>query len=180
LWIVIEKDPRKVRRAVFVKRLYVLFNSICDTITEITVEQVEQVVNPFRQDKDGGIHAGVVEGPGGYYFGIIDTLQEWTWRKKVENFVKTYFRMADRNGISSIQPDEYATRFWNRVVRDVFEYVDDKFEPIVDNPPRVQIKVAGGHSTHARIRASSIRPVHDHSNGYNPNHAGECLSVRFF
>lgn len=49
-------------------------------------------VNPFRQDQDGGIHAGVVEGPGGYYFGIIDTLQEWTWRKRVETSFKVYIR----------------------------------------------------------------------------------------
>ena len=48
--------------------------------------------NPYKQDNDGGIHAGVVEGAGAYYFGIIDTLQEWNWRKQIEQFFKIYVR----------------------------------------------------------------------------------------
>ena len=48
--------------------------------------------NPFQRDIDGGMHAGVVEGPGTYYFGIIDVLEHWTWRKQMERWIKIYFR----------------------------------------------------------------------------------------
>lgn len=35
-----------------------------------------------------GIRAAIVEGPGMFYFGIIDVLQEWNWSKKLERFFK--------------------------------------------------------------------------------------------
>lgn len=88
--------------------------------------------NPFQQDADGGIHAGVVEGPGTYYFGIIDMLEDWNWDKKLERFFKTYFRCFDKDGISAAPPIAYADRFWNRAVRDVFEYVEDVLDGDID------------------------------------------------
>lgn len=44
--------------------------------------------NPFQKQDDGGIAAAIVEGPGMFYFGIIDILQEWNLKKKVERFLK--------------------------------------------------------------------------------------------
>ncbi len=35
----------------------------------------------FQRDGDGGMRARIVEGPGTYYVGIIDILQEWNYTK---------------------------------------------------------------------------------------------------
>ncbi len=93
--------------------------------------------NPFRQDVDGGIHAGLVEGPGTYYFGIIDILEEWSWKKKLERYMKIYLRFLDGDGISAMAPADYASRFWNRVVRDVFEYVEGTLDEDLDSIPKI-------------------------------------------
>lgn len=65
--------------------------------------------------------AGTVEGPGTYFFGIIDVLQPWNWRKKLERFFKIYFLFKDGAGISAIEPDAYMERFYERVVLNTFE-----------------------------------------------------------
>jgi len=46
-----------------------------------------------------------------YYFGIIDALQRWNWRKKLERFCKTYFLLQDSLGVSSVDPETYRERF---------------------------------------------------------------------
>lgn len=50
----------------------------------------------FLRDEDGGMHATVVEGPGTYYMGIIDILQYWNFEKKVERFLKIFFKWEGR------------------------------------------------------------------------------------
>ncbi|ETO32622.1 multicopy suppressor of stt4 mutation [Reticulomyxa filosa] len=57
------------------------------------------------------LSADVIEGPGCYYMGIIDTLQRWNWNKKMERFFKIYFKCNDRNGISCLEPNGYRDRF---------------------------------------------------------------------
>lgn len=66
----------------------------------------------------------VVEAPGTYYIGLIDTLQEWNLAKKVERFYKVYICGLDGAGISAIEPRKYQERFMQRAVRDVFEGLD--------------------------------------------------------
>lgn len=36
-----------------------------------------------------------------YCTGIIDTLQEWNWKKRAERFLKTYFKCQSREGETS-------------------------------------------------------------------------------
>jgi len=64
-------------------------------------------------DYAGGMRAQVIEGPGLYYMGIIDTLQTYTWKKKAETFLKTYVKRDDGNGISCVPPNQYQRRFMN-------------------------------------------------------------------
>lgn len=45
-----------------------------------------------------------------YYMGLIDFLQPWTKRKVVERYLKGIIGY-DTNAISSVTPEEYATRF---------------------------------------------------------------------
>lgn len=80
----------------------------------------------FRREADGGIRAPVVEGPGVFYFGIIDILQAWNWKKRLERFFKMYFKFKDGNGLSAINSKDYADRFFKRCVVDAFEGIDEQ------------------------------------------------------
>jgi hypothetical protein len=126
--------------------------------------------NPFQQDSDGGMHAGLVEGPGTYYFGIIDILEQWTWRKRMERWVKCYFRCLDPEGISAMAPAPYADRFWKRAVRDVFEYVEQGLDEDLDATPNfnpVRFLSSSGDSQRKSAigpRSSSIGAVEPSKN----------------
>jgi hypothetical protein len=81
--------------------------------------------NPFNQDKDGALHAAVVEGQGTFYIGIIDILQEWNWQKWYERMFKVYVLQKDANGLSATEPTAYRQRFFQRAVLDVLDGVED-------------------------------------------------------
>merc|ERR1712176_1683163 len=61
----------------------------------------------LKGDGDYTVSANIVEGPGIYYIGIIDMLQKWDSSKKVERFLKTYFRCKNKAGISCVEPVFY-------------------------------------------------------------------------
>lgn len=61
------------------------------------------------------VNANVVEGPGTYYIGIIDMLQEWNTQKKMEKFWKVYLRCQSRAGISCVEPTFYRKRFLKKM-----------------------------------------------------------------
>ena len=61
----------------------------------------------------------LIEGPGIFYLGIIDYLQKYTFKKKLERFWKCFFRCADRDGISDVPPLNYRNRILERVVGNV-------------------------------------------------------------
>ncbi|ETW04492.1 hypothetical protein H310_04755 [Aphanomyces invadans] len=67
----------------------------------------------------GGMGVEEVYGPGVYFMGLIDILQQWNMRKRVEHFVRVYLFGQDRLGISVVAPKEYADRFQKRVIRDL-------------------------------------------------------------
>ena len=46
-----------------------------------------------------------------YYAGVIDVLQRWTLRKRLECWFKTRLLRYDRDGISCAPPDQYCARF---------------------------------------------------------------------
>ena len=81
--------------------------------------------DPFSRDWEGGMRASQVKGAGTYYFGIIDVLQEWNWTKRFERYIKMYFYRKDPEGLSCIDPDRYADRFIDYVVKDTFEFEDN-------------------------------------------------------
>lgn len=57
----------------------------------------------------------VIEGPGLYFMGIIDILQEYNTEKQLERFAKIACLCKDKEGISCIPPEAYATRFINKI-----------------------------------------------------------------
>merc|ERR1719494_1801447 len=78
-------------------------------------------------DYSGGVQARVTEGPGIYYFGIIDMLQDWNFWKRGERFLKTKFLRKNPDGLSAIDPLQYQRRFMERmhqIIKDENEYFD--------------------------------------------------------
>ena len=55
-----------------------------------------------------------VEGPGRYCIGIIDMLQKWDLNKRAERFIKG-LRGKDINGVSCVPPQQYQTRFMDKM-----------------------------------------------------------------
>lgn len=50
-------------------------------------------------------------GPGYYYVGVIDILQTWTLKKRLERFWKVHIQRCDPEGLSAIEPELYQRRF---------------------------------------------------------------------
>eukprot|EP01084_Bolivina_argentea_P257702 434224_1 len=59
----------------------------------------------------GGLRAHIIEGPGIYYVGIIDYLQSYTWKKRLETWFRIKCQRLDKNGISCVEPKKYRLRF---------------------------------------------------------------------
>lgn len=60
-----------------------------------------------------------VHGPGIYFIGLVDILQQWNFRKKMEHFIRVFFFLQDRHGISVVNSRQYAERFQQRVVKEL-------------------------------------------------------------
>ncbi len=82
--------------------------------------------DPFCRTEDGAFPANFIIGPGSYYIGIIDILQEWNWKKRVERLFKIYIKCLDGDGLSAVDPTRYAARFWQRCVIDTFDGLVDR------------------------------------------------------
>ncbi|CAI5730312.1 unnamed protein product [Peronospora destructor] len=74
---------------------------------------------PLHHPAHEGMSVDEVHGPGLYYLGLIDILQQWNFRKRVEYFVRVYLLLQDRHGISVANPRQYADRFQQRVVKEL-------------------------------------------------------------
>ncbi|GAB9464791.1 Phosphatidylinositol-4-phosphate-5-kinase [Globisporangium polare] len=64
-----------------------------------------------RLPRSGMRMANTVVGPAYYHLGVIDILQTWTLKKRMERFFKIVFKGVDGNGLSAIQPKLYKVRF---------------------------------------------------------------------
>jgi len=80
-----------------------------DSIDSDDSKQSQPVWN--EQDFYGGVRASCIEGPGIYYFGLIDMMQKYSWRKKLETWWKHIVLRKDVEGISCVAPDLYRRRF---------------------------------------------------------------------
>ena len=56
-----------------------------------------------------------IEGPSVYYLGVVDILQEWNWEKQLERYFKILFKSAEPEGLSAVPPEDYNTRFQNKM-----------------------------------------------------------------
>ena len=97
----------------------------------------------------GGVPASEVEGPGTFYFGIIDLLQTWTVKKRLERAAKVYLKGKDPHGLSALNPSQYADGFKERVINDIF-----------DSPESLRRRNANMRSSSARrVMNSHIRNI---------------------
>lgn len=67
-------------------------------------------------NNDCAVMARQIEGPGIYFIGIIDTLQRWNWKKKLERKWKTWILFKDGNGLSCVEPQFYKKRFLRQMI----------------------------------------------------------------
>jgi hypothetical protein len=56
------------------------------------------------------------EAPVAFYFGVIDILQRWSWKKVVERWLKMGVKCLDGDGLSAVEPVTYQDRFTRRVI----------------------------------------------------------------
>jgi hypothetical protein len=64
-----------------------------------------------------------VSGPAVYYMGIVDFLQEWNLRKRMERAFKIYISRNEPQGISVMTPAPYRDRF-HRKMEQIFDLDD--------------------------------------------------------
>lgn len=76
---------------------------------------------PFFRADGGGMSSAIIEGPGLFYIGVIDILQEWSFIKKAERWLKRLLLLQDPGGMSVMPPEQYADRFVKRVIEAVIE-----------------------------------------------------------
>merc|ERR1719445_2838629 len=78
--------------------------------------------NIFCQDQ-GGMRMRTKDGQDGdciYFCGIIDVLQKYNKRKKVENFFRGLQPKTDVSTISAVPPDQYSMR--------MYEFLTDRIQ----------------------------------------------------
>lgn len=68
-----------------------------------------------RLPRSGMRLANTVVGPAYYHLGVIDILQTWTVKKRMERFLKIVFKGVDGDGLSAIQPKLYKVRFQSKL-----------------------------------------------------------------
>lgn len=103
------------------------FSTRHDTMTSTYGFDRELYIPWFRQD-NGGLQSSsdlpvdleehprdsmvnVSNPPVTYFFGVVDILQQYTLRKKVEHLWKTRVLRQDRHGLSAVNENEYGERF---------------------------------------------------------------------
>ena len=64
---------------------------------------------------DVGYPARAVMAPCKYYVGVIDILQTWSWKKRLERFAKVICLRQSAEGVSCIDPVAYKLRYQRKV-----------------------------------------------------------------
>lgn len=87
---------------------------VMDESESLLLAQLRDPTSPIFQSR-------VVVGPGLFYVGIIDTLQTWSMKKRIERMWKKWLRPQDEHGLSCTAPGPYSERFKLKI-RDIVEH----------------------------------------------------------
>ncbi|KAL9657988.1 hypothetical protein ABK040_016638 [Willaertia magna] len=92
----------------------------CNNKKQQSLEEIkfENKYLPFFREYFGGMRSK--NGDEIYFIGVIDILIEYGLRKRGENLIKTIY-FGDENGISVVEPTQYARRFLNFINSIVIE-----------------------------------------------------------
>lgn len=71
--------------------------------------------NIFASSTKSTFAAKTVSGPAVYHLGIVDFLQDWTFKKRLERAFKTYVTRKDPDGLSVMEPTAYKLRFQSKM-----------------------------------------------------------------
>jgi hypothetical protein len=86
----------------------------------VSVKHLEDM----SRGSDRFFEATYVESDQKYYLGIIDVLQKYTWRKRLEYIWKVWCKRLPHEGVSCIEPTYYCNRFLRRVMLKLFTGID--------------------------------------------------------
>jgi len=110
----------------------------------------QMMIDNEKSAEDFMMRARCVVGPEFFYMGVIDMLQAWTTKKKLERFYKRFFKRVDGEGLSAIEPMAYKKRFQAKITV-IFEmnndhWIDSDFRTSNHNtsPIRGQERVGAG------------------------------------
>ncbi|GMH85874.1 hypothetical protein TrVE_jg3972 [Triparma verrucosa] len=93
-----------------------------------------------------------VVGPEFVFMGVIDMLQEWNMKKRLERFAKIFFKRDDGEGLSAIEPNAYMKRFQMKC-RAIFEVDTNNWRTEEHEIGTIVIDVeAGGGSYMSKMR----------------------------
>merc|ERR1712196_676655 len=81
--------------------------------------------NPQAKKTPCIVSPTVVQVPRFYFFGLIDVLQQWNFKKRMERFCKRYFQFSDDTQ-SAIEPIAYQERFMQNVIHQRFNDSNDQ------------------------------------------------------
>lgn len=73
------------------------------------------MLNTSHINNSNSFIVDAISGPSMYYLGMVDVLQQYTMKKKIERMYKVYVLRKDKKGISVMKPRSYAKRFQNKV-----------------------------------------------------------------
>ena len=68
-------------------------------------------VHASSRGNNSTFYASSVTGPAVYHLGIVDFLQDWSRKKKIERAMKIYMARKDPDGLSVMHPKHYKDRF---------------------------------------------------------------------
>jgi 1-phosphatidylinositol-4-phosphate 5-kinase len=74
-----------------------------------------QMLDLMEEELTGGHLARSVIAPGVYYMGVVDILQKWTVKKRMERLYKIHILGRAGAGISCMAPEPYKVRFQQKV-----------------------------------------------------------------
>ncbi|PRP83793.1 hypothetical protein PROFUN_08991 [Planoprotostelium fungivorum] len=101
----------------FFTRLNIMDYSLLLAIHNVTSGDPYDTIDqgPFHRRTRGGVLSR--DGREVYFFGIIDVLQLWDRKKKMERFFKVYVRNKSKWGVSAQEPSIYSQRFVEGMTR---------------------------------------------------------------
>jgi len=91
--------------------------------------QIEDADAGITGPDTGALKAKSLSGPGVYYIGIVDFLQDWSFRKKLERNFKIYVTRKDPDGLSVMHPTPYMHRFQEKMAQ-VFDVSDESSQSV--------------------------------------------------